>query len=177
MFCFVFSSARIKTNGSLPRNETKRSVQSPSVGRHLNSSEDELTGIFTFETSALTTEKTPTPSAAAATATADQDQRQSLGDAAKNNCKSPYENVTAPHSPRTRIRTQLVKNGRDEADKSPAAAVVAAAAAAGLPVEHTYQLITSGVAAEVSLCRTLIYQKLIKVTAFHHRETGDPSSC
>lgn len=143
---------RIKTNGSLPRNEAKRAVQSPNgtaanVGRHLNSSEDELTGIFTFETSALTTEKAPTPSP--------PDQRQDVAAAAataaappaKTNCKSPYENVTAPHSPRTRIRTQLVKNGRDEADRSPA---VTAAVVAGLPAEHTYQLITSGVAAEAA---------------------------
>lgn len=125
---------RIKTNGSLPRNEGKRSVQSPN-GRVLNSSEDELAGIFTFE--ADKTSASPSP------------ERQSINQesttSTANNSKSPYENVCAPQSPRTRIRTQLVKNG--EADRSP----VAAAVAAGLPAEHTYQLITSGVAAEVIL--------------------------
>lgn len=140
---FFFSRYRIKTNGSLPRNEGKRSLQSPNgaaqVGRHLNSSEDELTGIFTFET--------PTGSVAGKTSASPSPERQVINqEPAPNNCKSPYENVCAPHSPRTRIRTQLVRNTRDEPDTSPVAAVVAA----GLPAEHTYQLITSGVAAEVS---------------------------
>ena len=81
----IFSIDSIKTNGSLPR---ERRLQSPSIVRNLNSSEDELSGIFTFE-----------PSSPAIEA---------------SNSKSPYENVCVPQSPRTRIRTTLGKEKKEK---------------------------------------------------------------
>lgn len=120
---------RIKTNGSLPRNETKRSVQSPNgttvAGRNLNTSEDELSGIFTFD---------PTPNSMPASPSL---SNQQTAVESVISCKSPYENVCVPQSPRTRIRTTLGKN-KEESPESISSS------------QHTYQLITSGVAAEVA---------------------------
>ncbi|XP_046649449.1 pleckstrin homology-like domain family B member 1 isoform X1 [Daphnia pulicaria] len=123
---------RIKTNGSLPRNETRRSVQSPngttSAGRNLNTSEDELSGIFTFD---------PTPNSVPASPSLSNHQQQTVAADLAVSCKSPYENVCMPQSPRTRIRTTVGKNKEDSPESLSTN-------------QHTYQLITSGVAAEVA---------------------------
>jgi len=135
LFVPVFS--RIKTNGSLPRNETRRSVQSPngttSAGRNLNTSEDELSGIFTFD---------PTPNSVPASPSLSNHQQTVVTDLVVS-CKSPYENVCMPQSPRTRIRTTVGKNKEDSPESLSTN-------------QHTYQLITSGVAAEVfPVCSSL----------------------
>lgn len=130
-FSFLFCFSRIKTNGSLPRNETRRSVQSPngttSAGRNLNTSEDELSGIFTFD---------PTPNSVPASPSLSNHQQQTVAADLAVSCKSPYENVCMPQSPRTRIRTTVGKNKEDSPESLSTN-------------QHTYQLITSGVAAEV----------------------------
>ncbi len=142
---FVPVLFRIKTNGSLPRNETRRSVQSPNgtaaAGRNLNTSEDELSGIFTFD---------PTPNSVPASPSLSNHQTVTADTAIS--CKSPYENVCMPQSPRTRIRTTFGKNKEDSPESLSTN-------------QHTYQLITSGVAAEVfSVCSSL--KQTDKLTEF-----------
>lgn len=136
LFLTIPVLSRIKTNGSLPRNETRRSVQSPvgavAVGRNLNSSEDELSGIFTFDPTPNSLPPSPSVSSS-------NHHQTSMVETAPASCKSPYENVCMPQSPRTRIRTTLGKNKEESPDSSSSLS----------SAQHTYQLITSGVAAEV----------------------------
>lgn len=129
------------------------------MGRILNSSEDELSGIFTFDPQS-SAHNSPAASNAMKMPTTSPQTPSSAGQAANgepaSNCKSPYENVCAlpppvpPHSPRTRIRTTLASktNGGlrpEESDGPPPPP------APSNGHHHTYQLITSGVAAEVMM--------------------------
>lgn len=132
---FLYLFYRIKTNGSLPR---ERRLQSPPSRHLLNSSEDELSGIFTFDQPQIQ-EQDAQSVAVSPPVVVLAPMESTLA-----NSKSPYENVAAvlttsstPGSPRTRIRTTLpvVENGTTSSSSSSSSSA--------------YQLITSGVAAEV----------------------------
>ena len=112
-------------------------MQSPGSGSgRLNSSEDELSGIFTFDSH---------PASSGGNTSGRSPSRQEMDHPPNNpapgsSAKSPYENVCSlpppvppHHSPRTRIRTAPPAHKPADTPKQ----------------QHTYQLITSGVAAEV----------------------------
>ena len=169
--CLIFpSSNRIKTNGSLPRERRLQSPQpangSSTPSRHLlNSSEDELSGIFTFDSSSShlhhnQQQQQPAPVSPGVAMESVLLSTTSSVSAAVNS-KSPYENVAAamhqqppvspvaPGSPRTRIRTTLQTPAVNFKETNGTTSSTSSSASSSSSSYPTYQLITSGVAAEV----------------------------
>lgn len=142
------------------------------VGRNLNSSEDELSGIFTFDPTPNSLPASPSVTAVSTSnnhvVVQTNNNNNNLNghhhhqvvvtpSDPMNGCKSPYENVCMPQSPRTRIRTTLGKS-KDEVVVNDNSNQVPS-----IPQQqqqqHTYQLITSGVAAEVRLKYTDLLER------------------